>query len=162
MNKELVKWTNKLKCIDILNILHNLLIYSQIKLTYMSCLHLCHTRKKKSSLHYFTPNIIIFPSPWQKHGTTFWGRSYTSLSSLGNEISDMPGVISAHPSKEADRVTNLSLCPFPLHCTHAIRTFFCLLPTCLLKLFIFYFFYLFTNSATSGLRGPLVLVVKNQ
>lgn len=57
-----------------------------------------------------------------------------------------------------------SLGPFPLHCPRAILAFFFCLSSrsSFKKLQGFFFFYLFTNSATSGLRGALVLVVKNQ
>lgn len=95
---------------------------------------------------------------FQPHGKNmeqlFRGRSYTSLSSLGNEVFDMPGVISEHPSKELTGHQPVSLTPFTLYFPHPPPPFF-------FKNF-FFSLSLFTNSATSGLRGALVLVVKNQ
>lgn len=44
----------------------------------------------------------------------FWGRSYTSLSSLGNEVFDMPEVISAHPRKELTWSPTCEPHPLPL------------------------------------------------
>lgn len=98
---------------------------------------------------------VLFPSSRQKYGTTFTGRSCTFQSQLGNEVLDMPGVISEHPSEER---TGSPTCELPPY----IDTVLFLPPTSPLKNFFFFFLNLFTNSATSVVRGLLVLVVKNQ
>lgn len=57
---------------------------------------------------------VLFPSSRQKYGTTFTGRSCTFQSQLGNEVLDMPGVISEHP--RANGVTNLWAPSLHRHC----------------------------------------------
>lgn len=140
-------------------------------LTCMSHLHFHHAKKgkkkKKLGFPHFTRNIIIFSSPWQKHGAGFFFflRLGVTLPChlSGMKFSDMPGVKSAHPSSER---TGSTCEPSPPHLTFApfaFWTFFFLPPTLHFKLFALPFFVIsLPVQPLLGWEGPLVLVVRNQ
>lgn len=89
---------------------------------------------------------VLFPSSRQKYGTTFTGRSCTFQSQLGNEVLDMPGVISEHPSEER---TGSPTCELPPY----IDTVLFLPPTSPLKNFFFFSKSLYQFSHFCGERA---------
>lgn len=57
----------------------------------------------------------LFFIPMAKIWSKFWFRNYTSLFSPGNEVFDLRGVISVHPSKSWQDHQPVNLGPLPSH-----------------------------------------------
>lgn len=70
------------------------------------------TPERKSLVSLTLPQILSFFIPMAKTWNNFHKVEVT-LSSLGNEVFNMPGVISAHPSKELTGSPTCELRPLP-------------------------------------------------
>lgn len=140
--------------------------FSRINYLHMSTLYLPHTRGKKKSLVCLSlPQILeFFFIPVAKNVEKLFEVEVT-LPIISREWSFWHAWSDFCTSRQrADRVTNLwASVPSP-YITPVPSTllFLLLTPTLRRFFFIFLFLNLFTNSATSELSRPLVLVVKNQ